>query len=62
MHISNSSILIVFSGLIITQLKTMHHGSTYQECLLTLADMLQLLIWLSDSKHRQKHLLFALIS
>lgn len=40
----------------------MHHGSTYQECLLTLADVLQLLIWLSDSKQSQEHFLLALIS
>lgn len=35
----------------------MQHGSTYQVGLLTLADMLQLLIWLSDLKQCQEHLL-----
>lgn len=40
----------------------MHHGSTYQERLLILADILQLLIWLSDARQSQEHLLLALIS
>lgn len=61
MHIRDSLILRACSGLIIKDFKTMHDGSTYQECLLTLADMLQLLIWLSDSKQSQEYLLLASI-
>lgn len=57
MHIRDSLILRACSK----DFKTMHDGSTYQECLLTLADMLQLLIWLSDSKQSQEYLLLASI-